>query len=834
MALPIEPSLPALARALHDGRSAVLQAPPGAGKTTRVPLALLDEAWLAGRRIVMLEPRRLAARAAARRMAELRGERVGETVGYRMRGDSRVGAGTRIEVVTEGVLTRMLADDPSLDGAGLVIFDEFHERSLNADLGLALALQAQAVLREDLRLLVMSATLDGAAVARLLSGAPIITSEGRSFPVQTRYLPRRAGRRLEDDVAAAVREALETEAGDILVFLPGAGEIRRVESLLLGSALRTDLLIAPLHGSLAQEAQDQALRPSPAGRRKIVLSTSIAQTSLTIEGIRVVIDAGLSRVPRFSARTGMTRLETVRVSRASAEQRRGRAGRLAAGSCYRLWGEAEESGFLPRDTPEILEADLAPVALDLAAAGVADPADLRWLDPPPAPAFASARALLGQLGACDAGGRITPRGRRMAALPLHPRLAHMLIEAEALNQGALACDLAALLGERDVLRGEGGPPHADLRVRLDLLHHREADTRFAGGIEIDRDALRRVRTEAAELRRRLSPSAPDIRADDAAGRILASAYPDRVAQRRPGPSARFLLRNGGGASLTPGDLLWDAEWLVVAETDGRRPEARIALACPVSQDEILAVLGDAIVREVAVEWDARAGAVVAHTLDRLGAILLRDIPLRDPPAAAVAAALLGGIRAEGMAALPWTDNAQRLRARVAFLRDHDPSWPDLSDAALLARLDEWLGPELAGIRRRDELRRVDLAAALLGILDWRQRAALDAAAPTHIQVPTGSRIPVDYTDPAAPALAVRLQELFGLADTPRIGGDRVPVILQLLSPAGRPVQITRDLAGFWSGSYAAVKKDLKGRYPRHYWPDDPLRAEPTRRVRPRG
>ena len=838
--LPIDAALPALRQALRATTSAVLQAPPGAGKTTRVPLALLHEPWLAGRGIVMLEPRRLAARAAARYMAALLGERVGSTVGYRVRLDTQVSPATRIEVVTEGILARRLQDDPALEGVGLVIFDEFHERSLAADLGLALTLQSRAVLRDDLRILVMSATLHGAPVAALLGDAPVITSEGRAFPVETRYAPPRAGMRLEAAVAAAVNAALARDDGDVLVFLPGAGEIHRVAALLADIERDPAITIAPLFGNLAADAQDRAILPSPPGRRKVVLATPIAETSLTIEGVRVVIDAGLVRVPRFSPRTGMARLETVRVSRASADQRRGRAGRVAPGVCYRLWAEAEQQHLLPFALPEIAEADLAPLALDLAAAGVRDPAELRWLDAPPDAAHAQARELLGELGALDDAGRITPHGRRMASLGIHPRLAHMVVRGTALGHGWLACRLAALLGERDVLRGESGggapagPPDADVRLRLDVMGGGSAPP-YVHGWKVDRETARRARLEAEHLARQLH-IARDRGDDAAAGVLLALAYPDRIAQRRAGSAGtgRFLLRNGRGATFAFPQALSDEPYVVAAELDDQRPESRIFLAAPVALEDVLTELGTQVTEERVVEWDEQTQTVVARVRQRLGALVLRDAPLPQPEPEEIAGALLTALARAGIAALPWSDAARRLRERLAFVHALDAAWPDVSDTALAASLAHWLGPHLVGLRRRDEVARLDLGAALLGLLDWEQRRRLDELAPTHVVVPSGSRIPIDYGEPASPVLAVRLQEVFGLTETPRVGGGRVPVTMHLLSPAHRPVQVTRDLAGFWRTSYFDVRKDMKGRYPKHYWPDDPLAAEPTRRAKPRG
>jgi ATP-dependent helicase HrpB len=804
---------------------AVLQAPPGAGKTTRVPLALLHEPWLGSRRIVMLEPRRLAARAAAARMAETLGEGVGVTVGYRIRHDTRAGPETRIEVVTEGVLTRMLRGDPGLEDAGLVVFDEFHERSVHADLGLALTLQSRAIFRPDLRILVMSATLEGAPVARLLGGAPIVTAEGRSFPVETRYVPSRAGARVEARVAATVRHALEDDAGDILAFLPGVAEIRRAERLLYG----VEAEVIPLHGTLTRERQDRALRPSPPGQRKVVLATSIAETSLTVDGVRVVVDGGLARVPRYSPRTGMTSLATVRVSRASADQRRGRAGRQGAGVCYRLWSSAEEATLLPRSAPEILEADLAPLALDLADAGVRQPGELAWLDPPPTAAFEQARQLLRGLGALDDNGRITPHGRRIARYALHPRLAHMVVLGRDLGAGDLACELAVLLAERDLLGRSDGQPDADLSTRLEVLR---------GSVQradVDREALRRARLDVARCRRSGAGgrSVPAGRPQSSPGLVLALAYPDRVGRRRPGVPGRFLLRNGTGAQIES-PALQAHEFLVAAELDGRPTDARIFLALAVAREELEAHFANDILREDVLTWDSGLLGVVARRRRRLGAIVLDEAPVADPDPEALKDALIAGIRREGIGRLPWTEAAVRIRARLAFLHRLDPTWPDVSDEALTGDLERWLGPRLGRSRRLQDLQRVDLGEALLDLVRPADRGRLEEWAPTHVQVPTGSRILVDYSDPATPVLAVRLQELFGQVATPFVGLGRVPLTLHLLSPAGRPVQVTRDLAGFWRTSYFEVRRDLRGRYPKHDWPDDPLSAKPTRHTKRRG
>jgi ATP-dependent helicase HrpB len=802
-----------------------LQAPPGAGKTTRVPLALLDEPWLGSRRIVMLEPRRLAARAAAARMADTLGEQVGATIGYRIRHDSRVGPGTRIEVVTEGVLTRMLRGSAGLDQAGLVVFDEFHERSIHADLGLALTLQSRAILRPDLRILVMSATLEGGPVARLLGGAPIITSEGRIFPVETRHVPSRNDVRIEARVASAVRRALDEDQGDVLAFLPGVAEIRRAEGLLQG----VDAQVIPLHGSLPRERQDRALRPSAPGRRRVVLATSVAETSLTVDGVRVVVDGGQARLPRYSPRTGMTRLATVRVSRASADQRRGRAGRQGPGVCYRLWSAAEEATLLPRTAPEILDADLAPLALDLADAGVTHPADLAWLDPPPDAAFEEAQQLLRNLGALDEVGRITPHGRRLARYALHPRLAHMVVHGRALGAGDLACELAVLLSERDLLGRADGPPDADLSSRLELL--RGSGDRLG----VDQEAVRRARTEVRACRQSggSGPSRPSGGSPPSAGLVLALAYPDRVAQRRPGGGGRFLLRNGMGARVESGPLAQE-EFLVAAELDGRPTDGRILLALAVQREALELHFANAIVREDVLTWDRNALAVVARLRRRLGAIVLDEGPVADPGPEAVRAVLLDGIRQEGLERLPWSPGALHTRARLAFLHRLDPRWPDVSDEGLSQNLESWLGPRLGSARRIRDLRQVDLGQALLDLVPRADRRRLDELAPTHVQVPTGSRILVDYAEPGSPVLAVRLQELFGQVTTPTVGQGRVPLTLHLLSPAGRPVQVTRDLAGFWQTSYFEVRKDLRGRYPKHHWPEDPLSAPPTRRAKRRG
>jgi len=851
--LPVTEILDELRAALAARSGAVLVAPPGAGKTTLVPLALLDTAWLAGGKIVVLEPRRLATRAAARRMASLLGEQVGETIGYRIRRDTRVGADTRIEVVTEGVLTRMLQSDPALDGVGMVVFDEFHERSLHADLGLALALQAHRLLRDDLRLLVMSATLDAASVAGIVGdgeAAPVIESLGRLHDVDTRYLERSFSGPVEPEAAAAVQRALRDDDGDVLVFLPGYGEIRRTFERLAAARLPDDVDVYPLYGDLSGEQQDRAIAPSPLGRRKVVLATAIAQTSLTIDGVRVVIDGGLMRVPRFDPNTGMSGLETLRVTADVAEQRRGRAGRTAPGTCYRLWSEAEQRGLVPRQRAEILDADLAPLLLDLARWGA--PADeLDWLDPPPAAGLAQAGELLEQLGALDRDGIITAHGRRMAELGVHPRLAHMLLRARELALAPLACDLAALLGERDLLVRDGGSADADLRLRLEALRRGRGGGAVAGH-EVHRGRRERALAEARALRGALSiagdarPSAADI---ERAGELLALAYPDRIGRRRgavgePGAGApqtvaaargaRYLLRNGRGAALPEGQSLAAHDWIVVSDVADRGAEARIFQAAPIAPGRVEELFAEQIVEIDAVSWNEGAARVEATRRRCLGALVLAEAPMHDPAPGRIAAALLDGVRAAGLRVLPWNKKTRQLRQRLQFMHAADPeTWTDVGDEALLARLPDWLGPFVGGKRRLDELAGIDLVDVLWTLVGWQHRATLDELAPTHLEVPSGSRIPLDYGDPEAPALAVRLQEVFGWNDTPRIGGGRVPVTLRLLSPAQRPVQVTTDLASFWRNTYFEVKKELKGRYPKHYWPDDPLTAQPTRRVRPK-
>ncbi len=825
--LPIDLLLPDVRQALTANPSLVLQAAPGAGKTTRVPLALLDCEWLAGRKIILLEPRRLAARAAARFMAASLGERVGATVGYRVRLDKRVGPRTRIEVVTEGILTRLLQDDPGLAGVGLVIFDEFHERSLHADLGLALCLDSQSALREDLRLLVMSATLDGDAVAALLGGATVLTSAGRSHSVEIRHQPTRSDyarqrRAFCDEVASVAGAAVRREPGSLLVFLPGTAEIRRVHAALQAAGLPADIQLAPLYGQLDALAQDAAIRPAAAGHRKIVLATAIAETSLTIEGIRIVIDAGLSRQVRFDANTGLDRLVTVPVSRAGAEQRAGRAGRLEAGVCYRLWPEHRH--LVPQALPEVLQADLAPLVLELAHWGVSDCSQLRWLDQPPGAHVAQAQSLLKGLEAIDARDAITQHGRALTELGAHPRLAHMMLRGRQLGYGRLACELAALLSEADPLRSDD----SDIQSRVEWLRERDP---AKSPVSAKRGALRAlVKQWRAQL------GVGDAPGDDSdlafCGALLAFAYPDRIAQRRSGRDQRFLLSNGRGACFPQAEPLAAADLIVAAHLDGEQ-EARIFLAAALRSEHLFDIHAGLISETAFIDWDDKEQCVQARSQQRLGELLLADRPLRDPDNGAVQWAMLEGIRRRGLDCLPWDEVTRALQARVSFLHGLDAAgWPDFSTDALLRRSETWLWPFLRGMTRLAHLKRVDLRGALLAMLDWQQQQQLDRLAPTHIRVPSGSSIRVDYSGPT-PVLAVRLQEMFGLATTPHVADGRVPVLLHLLSPAQRPVQVTQDLAAFWAGSYQQVRKELKGRYPKHYWPDDPMQAQPTARAKPR-
>ena len=833
----------------------MLVAPPGAGKTTRAPLALLDEPWAKGKRLILLEPRRLAARAAAARTAATLREKVGETIGLRVRLQSLVSKLTRIEVVTEGVFTRMILDDPGLDGVAAVLFDEFHERSLDADLGLAFALDAQQGLREDLRLLVMSATLDGARVRALLGDAPLVESQGRAFPVATRYAGRNPSARIEDEVARVTLDALNSEIGSILVFLPGQGEIRRVAETLQARVKRPDVDIAPLYGALDSRAQDLAIAPAPVGRRKIVLATSIAETSLTIEGVRVVIDSGLMRVPVYEPDVGLTRLETVRVSRANADQRRGRAGRTEPGVCYRLWEEAANGGLQPYAAPEILAADLSGLALDCALWGVADPGKLAFLDSPPRAALKEAKALLTAIGAIDGDERITDEGRAIASLALPPRLARMVVDAAREGEARAASEIAVVLTER----GLGGDA-VDLAARLEAFRRdrsQRADDarRLARGLATRAEATltpdpstdspskdgRSSERPMGRGERALLPQGEGARrgrADEgrrltSAGVLLASAYPDRIAIAR-GKRGEFLMANGRAAALEPHDPLAVEPFLAIGEIAGRAASARILLAAAITLDHIERIAGVALETADELSFDRASASLRARRRRRLGALVLAEQNLAVPQDAAAALALAGGVLSLGLARLPWTKALKQRRDRVMFLRRAEGEvWPDVSDEVLAAD-PSWLAPFVVGKTKLDEIGADDLANALDAALPWDLARRLNEEAPTHFQAPTGTAAPIDYEAEGGPAIALRVQELFGLTKHPSLAGGRIPLTLHLLSPANRSIQITRDLPGFWRGSWAAVRSDLRGRYPRHFWPEDPAAAAPTTRAKPRG
>ncbi|MGY6553098.1 MAG: ATP-dependent helicase HrpB [Wenzhouxiangella sp.] len=810
MSFPIDPLLPQLVAALKEHTTILLSAPPGAGKTTRVPPALLDCDWLGQGKILMLEPRRLAARSAARYMARERGEPVGRTVGYRTRLDTQVSAATRIEVVTEGILTRMIQSDPELSGIGCVIFDEFHERSLQADLGLALAREVQQALRPDLRILVMSATLAVDALSAGLDHPPLLEAQGRSYPVELRYQPPRRERALIDHVATIVRQAVAEEAGSILVFLPGTGEIRRVAGAL-ENHLPAQVRLCPLYGQMRPEEQDAAIAPPPPGQRKIVLATAIAESSLTIEGIRVVIDAGLQRRSRFDPNSGMPRLITESVSRASAEQRAGRAGRLQEGVCYRLWSESEQARLRPHTPAEIEQADLAPLVLELAGWGTSDPQELTWLDPPPAAHWGQAADLLRQLEALDSDGKITAHGRAMLEPGLHPRLAHLLLRGRERGAGRLAAELAALLSDRDVLPPGSG---CDLQERLDALrrgHPRVSPARLkplrqlADGL----NARSRNREEQSTL-----------------GVLLALAFPDRIAQARGG-RGRFRLSNGRGAFLPESDPLAGETWLVAAELDGQARESRIFLAAAIAQSELEAVLKPRIDTTETAGWDEGRGRVVALRQRRLGALVLAESELSNPPAEVLEAGLLAAVRAKGLDALPWTPAARQWQARVMCLQGLNPEdWPSVDDTSLLETLDDWLGPYLHGARSWRDIERLDLLNALKSRVEPRRWAELDRLAPVRISIPTGRQVEIDYRAEGGPVLATKLQSVFGWKITPTIADGRLPLVLHLLSPAARPLAVTADLASFWQNAYPHVRKDMRGRYPKHAWPEDPLTALP--------
>lgn len=787
----------------------MLVAPPGAGKTTVVPLELMSEPWAEGR-IIVLEPRRLAARAAASRMAATLSEPVGGTVGYRVRMDAKVSARTRIEVVTEGIFTRMILDDPGLEGVSAVLFDEFHERSLDADLGLALAFDSLGVLRPDLKLLVMSATLDGARISRLLDDAPVVESQGRMFDVDTRHISRDPRAAIEDQVVKAIQRALAEETGSLLVFLPGQGEIQRVATRLAERGTPSDVIVAPLYGALDNRDQDLAISPAPAGQRKVVLATSIAETSLTIEGVRVVIDCGLSRVPRFDPSGGITRLETVRVSKAAADQRRGRAGRTEPGVCYRLWDEPETRALPAFARPEILDTDLSSLALDLARWGAKGAAGLAFLDPPPKAAMTEARALLTRLGALDAVGALTTHGAALAELPLPPRLAHMVVRGAASGQGERAARIAAILTER----GLGGRD-ADLSHRLD-------------GLERDRSPRGRdARSLADRWAKSAGKPAQAPHLSDAL--LLAEAFPERIAKARGG-AGEFQLANGRGVYVDPADALSRQTWLAVGELGGGEQRDRVLLAAGLDPAELRMAFADRFTMEDRLE--ETGGGLRAKRMVRLGRLTIEERLIDAPDPALIAEGLVQQVREKGLTALPLGDASESLRGRVQFLRAHDPDWPDLSDEALLASADDWLKPLLIGKRSLAALSDSALADALKALIPWDMQRRLDAEAPARFTAPTGSSFRINYADDGGPRVDVRVQELFGLAAHPTVGGE--PLTLALLSPGHRPVQLTKDLPGFWKGSWADVRKDMRGRYPKHPWPEDPANAAPTARAKPRG
>ncbi|WP_422388681.1 ATP-dependent helicase HrpB [Afipia carboxidovorans] len=816
--LPIDAVLDELAQTLARSNAAVLVAPPGAGKTTRVPLALRDAQWVKGGKIIVLEPRRIAARAAAERMAQTLGEKVGESVGYRVRFGSKISRKTQIEVVTEGIFTRQILDDPELTGVAAVLFDEFHERSLDADLGLALARDAQTGLREDLRILVMSATLDGARVAKLLGNAPVIESEGRAYPVETRYLGRKADAPIERQMADAIASALRSENGSVLAFLPGAAEIRRTQTFLAERISDPAIEIVPLFGALDAAVQDRAIAPAPKGMRKVVLATSIAETSLTIDGVRIVVDCGLARVPRYEPDIGLTRLETVRASRAAVDQRRGRAGRTEPGVCYRLWDEPQTASFEAFTRPEILSADLSSLVLDLAHWGVADPATLAFLDPPPAVALKEATALLRELGALDAAGRITPEGKRLRALALPPRLARMIVDAAGQGAGEAAARIAAVLTER----GLGGDS-VDLDARLENFA-RDRSPRAQGARQLAQRWVAQVKENLSSAERGEGLST---------GEVLALAFPDRVARHRGKGS--FTLANGRGAQVDPASRLARESYLAVAELTGTAANGRILLAAPITQGEIERIFAAQIETADEVSFDKSAMALRARRRKRLHAITLSEQNLSVTPSADTATVFADALATSGFDRLPWSKALKQWRDRVMFLRVTAPDeWPDLSDAALAANRAEWLEPMLTDKTALSDISAGDLSDAVMALLPWDKRARLEREAPTHFTAPTGTALPIDYEAEEGPKISVRLQELFGLNVHPAIAQGRLPLVVELLSPAHRPVQVTRDLPGFWHGSYAAVRADLRGRYPRHPWPDDPAAAAPTRRAKPRG
>lgn len=853
--LPIEAALPAIHEALKDRGCAVLQAPPGAGKTTRLPLSLLEKAWLEGQRILLIEPRRLVVTSVAAYLARQLHEAVGARVGYRIRFETQVSQQTQLEVLTTGLYLRRLQQDPSLEGIGLVIFDEFHERSLELDLALALTLNARELLCENLRLLVMSATLEAAPVSNLLADdqgdAPLITVEGQSFPVEVTHYPRVPRHQLANGLLPLIHQALQETRGSVLVFLPGQGEIRQTERALQSRELPADVEVVPLYGDLDMQAQRRATQAPEAGKRRITLSTSLAETALTLPDIQAVVDGGWRREPRFDPGSGLTRLETVAVSKAAAEQRRGRAGRVCAGRCYRLYSENDLGTRSGQSTAEMASADLAPLLLQLAAWGT-PVEDLRWLTTPPEAALSQARQLLQQLGALDDSGGITEAGQAMVTLPTHPRLAHLIVEAGRWRARSTACALAALLSERDLFRtarGDAAPREADLRLRLDCLQGGTDGTSEADwNRKIDRQALKRLRYVVRQFEGlcRNLPGLPDFSAssdlpetgekpsaDDLPGLLLAQAYPDRIAQARASGSPRYLLSNGRGARLDEQDSLVGRDYLVAVTLDGQARESRIFLAAPVSAPVLESALASQVLTRDNLSWSAADKAVVARRELRLGALVLRSQPLANPDSAQLALALCEGIRQQGLDCLPWTEALRHWQSRVVFLHRLQPGdCPDLSDPTLLATLEDWLPVWLAGMQRFSHLQRLDLGAALRSLLPGSILTQLDQLVPVRWKAPTGTGVTIHYPESGAPYSEVRLQEVFGQREGPRLAGGQ-PVLLHLLSPARRPVAVTDNLARFWEVGYPDVRKDMRGRYPKHPWPENPLEAEATRRAKPR-
>lgn len=827
LGLPVEETFPALKKALITQNIAILEAPPGAGKTTLIPLALLNEPWLEGQKIIMLEPRRLAARMAAKRMASILGEPLGETIGYRIARERKTGPKTRIEVVTEGILTRQLQNDPELQGIGLVIFDEFHERNLQGDLGLAFCLESQGALREDLRLLIMSATLDGGHISKRLNDAPLIKSKGRAYPVQTKHLARPAPFALPSAMTEAITIALKEETGNILCFLPGEGEIRKTQKLLKERFnLDGKLLIAPLYGALAPQQQDQAISPVKPGLRKVVLATTIAETSLTIEGIRIVIDAGFKRVARFDVQAGMSKLETVRVSKASAEQRKGRAGRLEAGICYQLWPKAESQALKPHDQVEILEADLTSFVMELAHWGVRDPNDLTWLDLPPQTQFENAQDLLLSLGALDKDLRLTPHGQEMLRLGLHPRIAHMVLRAHKQGpaQASLACDIAAALHDGPLIKGHGA---SDLRDSITLLQKGPK----TNDPHVKKAAFYRAKETAKSLKRKMKITKVAPASPQETGRFLAMAYPDRIAQRRQENTNQYILSKGMGAALKEHDPLCVEPFLVVAQMNAGHKQGLIYNAAPLDLSHIEEEFEGSIIEVDEVDWHKRTQSAQALRVRKLGALKLKSTRINPIEPELLRACLCKGIAELGLHVLAWTKESQTFCQRIIFLRKTDLSWPDMSEENLRLTLESWLAPFLNNCTRIEHLKKVDLSEALLAQLSWQDQQKLNQLAPSHYSVPSGSSIRLDYSNPDKPVLSVKLQEMFGNAGHPTINQGQTNLQVHLLSPGARPLQVTENLTSFWQSAYDSVKKEMKGRYPKHPWPDNPLKAVPTRKTK---